>query len=92
MIDEEDEEEIEEFVKKQFNGRLNQYEYLVKWKGYSSKHNTWELITNIPDDLLRDFEVPSIMPSATAESAPSVYGLRDRQSIKPRYNPGYISS
>ena len=33
MIDEEDEEEIEEFVKKQFNGRLNQYEYLVKWKG-----------------------------------------------------------
>lgn len=73
MIDEEDEEEIEEIVKKQFNSRLNQYEYLVKWKGYSSKHNTWELITNIPDDLFCDFEVHSIMASLLLQKVLQVF-------------------
>ena len=38
---EEDEEEyiVENIVKKNFNARLGQYEFLVKWKGYSAKHN-----------------------------------------------------
>ena len=49
--DESEEEEpfnVECIVKKQFNSKLGQYEFLVKWKGYSAKHNTWELINNIP--------------------------------------------
>ena len=38
---------VEEIVKKQFNGKLGQFEFLVKWKGYSAKHNTWELVTDL---------------------------------------------
>lgn len=96
--DEEDEEEIEKVVRKKFNGRSNQYEYLVKWKNYSEKHNTWELITNIPENLLRDFEVRS-MPSHSSSSATenssttgTSYQLRDRQAIRPNFNPDYIIS
>ena len=47
----EEQDELEEIVKKKFNSRLNQYDFLVKWKGCSNKHNTWELISNIPDNL-----------------------------------------
>ncbi|KAF2365980.1 Chromo domain [Trinorchestia longiramus] len=40
--------------KRQRRGRL---EYLVKWKGWSSKHNTWEPSENILDvRLLEAFE------------------------------------
>ena len=88
--DNEEDEEIEEIVKKQFNSRQNRYEFLVKWKGYSSKHNTWELITNIPDKLLQEFEVRNLAPSSTGQTGQ--YQLRDRQTIRPRMNPDYITS
>ena len=62
-VDVESEEEepfnVENIVKKQFNSKLGQYEFLVKWKGYSIKHNTWELISNIPDHILTKFELHS---------------------------------
>ena len=46
VADESEDEEpfnVESIIKKQFNSTSGQYEFLVKWKGYSSKHNTWEL-------------------------------------------------
>ena len=48
--DHEDEYIVERIVTKKFNCRTNQYEFLVKWKDYSDKFNTWELSSNIPDD------------------------------------------
>ena len=39
----EDEEEpfnVESIVRKQFNAKMGRFEFLVKWKGYSAKHNT----------------------------------------------------
>ena len=41
--DHEDEYMVERIVTKKFNCRTNQYEFLVKWKNYSDKFNTWEL-------------------------------------------------
>ena len=31
--------------------------YLIKWKGYSSKYNTWEPRSNINPELIKDFEL-----------------------------------
>ena len=87
---EEDEEEyiVENIVKKNFNARLGQYEFLVKWKGYSAKHNTWELISNIPDAIIDEFERDQQTLALT--HAPTRPGLRDRQTIKPKCNPNFI--
>jgi len=76
---------IEKIVRKQFNTRLGQY---VKWKGYSERHNTWELITNIPEDTVTDFEHASSVTS----TVPCREGLRDKQTIKRPYDPNFISN
>ena len=39
--------EVEKIIKKRFNAQKTQYEYLVKWVGYASSENTWELPSNI---------------------------------------------
>ena len=79
--DEDSEEEFiaEQIVKKQFNSK---YEYLIKWKDYAAKHNTWELIYNIPEALLSSFEEAQQAP--TASSTPSRPGLRkiDKTTIQ----------
>jgi len=67
-------------IKKQFSTRSGQYEFFVKRKGYSDKHNAWELITNIPDDTLTKFERANT-------SVSSREGLRDRQTIRRPYDP-----
>lgn len=61
--DEDSEEEFiaERIVKKQFNAKLGQYEYLIKWKDY---HNTWKL--NIPEALLTSFEEAQQAPTASS--------------------------
>ena len=49
---EEEEEEyvIEKLVDKQY------FNYLVKWKGYGKKHNTWEPKSSLPPELINSFE------------------------------------
>ena len=80
---------VEQILKKQSNSKLGQYEFLVKWKGYSEKHNTWELITNIPDTMITQFELDNA--TLTLEET-SRSGLRDRRTIKPKFDPNFISS
>ena len=90
--DESEEEEpfnVECIVKKQFNSKLGQYEFLVKWKGYLAKHNTWELINNIPDSIVTKFELDSTKKVAELPKRP---GLRDRSSIKAKPLPEYLSN
>lgn len=89
----EDEEEpfnVESIVKKQFNSKMGQFEFLVKWKGYSEKHNTWELINNIPEAIIDKFELQNHFPKITQPSARS--GLRDRETIKAKYHKDFISN
>ena len=64
---------VERIFKKQFNSRLGQYEFLVKWKDYSERHNTWELIMNIPEDTLTEFE----QTTSASSTAPTRDGLLD---------------
>lgn len=91
--DNEDEDEyiVEEIVKKKFNSSVSQFVYFVKWKGYSTKHNTWELISNIPDDILQKYEKEQ-MTMAHTNAASNRLGLRDRSSLKSTYNPDFIST
>jgi len=88
VTDDDDRYIVEKIIKKQFNTRLGQYEFFVKWKGYSERHNTWELITNIPEDTLTDFE----RASSVTSTVPYREGLRDRQTIKRPYDPNFISN
>ena len=46
----------EKIVRKQYNVEKQQYEYLIKWLVYAQTENTWELVDNIPDDMLTAFE------------------------------------
>ena len=86
-----DEYIVERIVMKKFNNRTNQYEFLVKWKDYSDKFNTWELSSNIPDDKIVEFEhtLLTIGQQRTQEHRP---GLRDRTTLKSTFHPDYISN
>ena len=88
--DEDSEEEFiaEQIVKKQFNAKLGQYEFLINWKDYAEKHNTWELISNIPEALLSSLEEAQQAP--TAYSTPSRPGLCNLRLIKLPYNSDFI--
>ena len=90
--DYEDEEpfNVESIVKKQFNAKMGQFEFLVKWKGYSAKHNTWELISNIPEAVIEKFELDNRSQKITQPPARS--GLRNRETIKAKCNKDFISN
>ena len=47
---------LERIIKQRYNSNKVQYEYFVKWQGYSSTENTWELPNNIPSDILEEYE------------------------------------
>ena len=50
---------VERIIHKRFHPQRNQYEFLVKWRGYSETENTWELASNIPSEVLNNFEKDS---------------------------------
>ena len=52
----EDYDEIEKIVDKRVDSD-GKVEYLVKWKGYDDKENTWEPVENIEADaMIEEFE------------------------------------
>ena len=55
---------VERIVKKLF--KKGQYEYQVKWCGYSENENTWELPSNIPSSILSAFEKAQSVPNETS--------------------------
>ncbi len=85
--DEDNDEEIgdpylvEKIVQRRFF-RNNQYEYLVKWCGYSDSDNTWELPSNVPDDIQSAFERTLVEPSSNPRPRPQ--GLRQSRSVAHR--------
>ena len=82
---------VERILKKRFNTRKSQYEYFVKWKGYSIKENTWELPTNIPDNMLDEFEQGQVQQSSSSSrSASADRGYVLRQRVRPPNKSGYI--
>jgi len=78
---------VEYIIKKQFNAKEGQYEFLVKWKGYSEKHNTWELLSNIPDKIVNKFDLE--YANKKVVEPPRRSGLRDRSEIKAKHLPEY---
>ena len=78
---------VEKIEKKRYNSKKVQYEYFIKWLGYSSKENTWELPSNIPADMLDQYERSILDPHSTE---PRRAGLRDRSTIKSTSKPDFI--
>ena len=72
---------VEAIVKKRFNASKVQYEYLIKWIGYSSTEITWELPSNIPKEILDAFE-QKLLDHSTSTQEPRRSGLRDRATRK----------
>ena len=84
---------VEKIVEKKFNNRLGQYEFLVKWKDYSSRFNTWELASNIPDSKLQDFEHAALQSKAQSQATETPQsGLRNRETRRLRFHPDFIAN
>lgn len=79
---EEDEEEyeIEEILdsKRGMFGKKNEWAYLVKWKGYSSEHNSWvpEQDAGNAQDLINDFLAKRAKAKESATRLSSVRGRK----------------
>ena len=86
--DSEEEYMVDKVVKQRYNAVEGRYEYYVQWKGYSSAYNTWELESNIPNDMVVDFEKGKV--SAINKTASSREGLRDHTKRKATFHPDYI--
>ena len=78
---------VERIEKKRYNSRKVQYEYFIKWVGYSSKENTWELPSVIPSIILDKFE-RSLLDAHSDE--PRRPGLRERSKLKTPNKPDFI--
>ena len=52
MIDGEERYEVEAVIDSRIVGRGDRRSmmYLVKWKGYSDRHNSWEPVANLLED------------------------------------------
>ena len=64
--------------------------YLNGKGSYSDKHNTWELLSNIPDGIINKFELDKIKKGQT--ETPRRPGLRDRGEIKAKHLPEFLSN
>lgn len=79
---------VEKVVAKRYNSHKFQYEYKVKWLGYDSKENTWELPSNIPDKLLNKYEQSILSTASKPESRRT--GLRPRSSLRSTVKDNFI--
>lgn len=79
---------VEKIVAKRYNSHKCQYEYRVKWLGYDTKENTWELPSNIPNRLLNEYEQSILSTSDATE--PRRSGLRPRSSLKSTVKDDFI--
>ena len=71
---------VEKVVKKRFSKHRNQYEYWIKWQGYTSSENTWELPENIPTNVLAEFE-KQLLAASSQTSEPCRSGLRQNRKV-----------
>ena len=56
IIDGQEEYEVEQILSHQTFGHQKQLQYLVKWQGYLSSDNTWELAENLhADELVQEY-------------------------------------
>ena len=79
--DSEDPYIVETIIKKRFNTQKAQYEYLIKWVGYLSTENTWELPSNVPQEMLDTFEQKQMDYSSSTQE-PMRSGLGNRATRK----------
>lgn len=79
---------VETILDKRFNAHKSQYEYFIKWLGYDTKENTWELPSSIPDNKLQQYEQRLL--SKDIESEPRKCGLRPRSSLKSTLKADFI--
>ena len=67
LIDDQPEYEIEQVLESRHIGHHRKLQYLLRWKGYSAAHDSWEAVaeTNCPD-LIQEFYVanPAAIRSA----------------------------
>uniref|UniRef100_H2ZQ80 Chromo domain-containing protein n=1 Tax=Ciona savignyi TaxID=51511 RepID=H2ZQ80_CIOSA len=65
--------EVEKIVKRR--KRTGRYFYLVKWKGYSNKHNTWEPYSNLGNckELVHEFIKGSKKSDQTVAISPKIF-------------------
>ena len=47
VIEGEEEYEVEQVLGQRTHGRWKKKQYLIKWKGYSAAHNSWEPAKNV---------------------------------------------
>lgn len=99
MLTDQDESvyEAERLIRKR--GKGNRVEYLVKWKGWSTRYNTWEPLENILDRRLIDqFEkeqnirLKRPIPKPTIDSSTTTITNENRESISTEPTKDQIKS
>ena len=78
---------VEAVIDKRFHRHRNQYEFLVKWVGYSD--TTWEIASNIPSNKITEYEI-SHNPTNAPRLTDTPYDLR--RSRKSTLKEDYIET
>lgn len=79
--------EVEEVLDSGVDAETKKLMYLVKWKGYTSKHNTWEPKKNLSgaSELIKQFNANSKAENPGSKKAP---GRKPRASTTTKGTPG----
>jgi hypothetical protein len=89
MVAEEEEYEVEEIRNACRYGHARQLQYLIKWKGYSEVHNSWEPVKHIhAPQKLQEFKDkhPTAIKEATLGEMDHTALLRSTALIQPTLN------